>query len=160
MTSTSTPSAPASQPARGSRASRGFTLVEILIVVVILAILAAIVVPNFSSAGENTRENSTKMNLFRIRTQIEIFREHHNGQPPALATFAEEMTMASNVDRETAAPGTDGYRFGPYLMAIPINPYFPGNDVSDGDAEASAWYYNEATGEFRANHNATARAEW
>lgn len=143
-----------------SGTDRGFTLVEILIVVVILAILAAIVIPNFTDAGETTRENSTKMNLFRIRTQIEIYREQHDGVLPTLAEFGDQMTLASDVDGNTAAPGTDGYRFGPYLMSIPVNPHFPGNDISDGAAGTSAWYYDQTTGDFRANHDATARDEW
>ena len=48
----------------------GFTLVELLIVVVILA---TIVVPQFLSAIDESRKNTLKINLHRVRTQIEVY---------------------------------------------------------------------------------------
>ena len=42
-------------------ARRGFTLVELLIVVVILGILATIVIPQFSNASQQARENTSRM---------------------------------------------------------------------------------------------------
>lgn len=134
-----------------------FTLVEILIVVVILGILAAIVVPQFTRAAEQTRENSVKMNLFRIRTQIEIYKEHHGGPP---TDFVAQMTRATNADGEDADPGTANYPFGPYLTAIPVNAFNGEDTISDGEVESSGWYYNATTGEFRANHEEVARLAW
>lgn len=46
---------------------KGFTLVEILIVVVILGILAAIVIPQFTNASEEAKQNSLRSNLQSIR---------------------------------------------------------------------------------------------
>jgi general secretion pathway protein G len=139
---------------------RGFTLVEILIVVVILAILAAIVVPQFTRAAEETRENSVKMNLFRIRTQIEIYKEHHHGMPPTShETFEAQMTLATNVDGQTAAVGTDGFHWGPYLTSIPVNPFTGTSNITDGEpGDTIAWYYDGTTGDFRANHDEAARS--
>jgi type II secretion system protein G len=133
---------------------RAFTLVEILIVVVILGILAAIVVPQFTSAAATTRENSTKMDLHRMRIQLELYKEQHNGSYPSLANFVEQMTLASNALGVTAPVGTSGYPLGPYITAVPVNPRLPSNSVSDGAIGSSGWYYNEATGELRANDSA------
>jgi len=132
--------------------SGGFTLVEILIVVVILGILAALVVPQFSSAAASSRENSTKMSLFRIREQLEFYKQEHNGQYPPLATFPAQMTQASQADHTTAVPGTAGFGLGPYLRDIPINP-FTANDVVDATAVGAnkGWFYDENSGIFRAN---------
>ncbi len=144
---------------RGQRPAvrRAFTLVEILIVVFILGILAALVIPQFTSAAATSRENSTRMDLHRIRVQIEIYIQQHDGQPPTLAEFAKQMTMASNAQGQTAAVGTEGYRFGPYIQSVPINPHTGTRDIGDGDVGTSAWYYNETTGEFRANDSAESR---
>jgi general secretion pathway protein G len=144
----------------GTRPSAGFTLVEVLIVVVILGILAAIVVPQFTSAAEATREGSTQMDLNRIRTQIEIYRAQHNDTPPSLAAFEDQMTQASDKLGNTAAPGSAGYDLGPYIRSVPINKFTGANTVSNGSVGSSDWYYEESTGDFRANHDATARDEW
>jgi general secretion pathway protein G len=133
-----------------------FTLVEILIVVFILGILAALVIPQFTSAAATSRENSIKMDLHRLRVQIEIYIQQHDGKPPTLAEFTQQMTMA-NAQGQTAAVGTPGYTLGPYIQTVPVNPNTSTRDVGDGDVGTSAWYYNENTGEFRANDSAETR---
>jgi len=134
----------------------GFTLVEILLVVVILAILAAIVVPQFTHAASQSRENAIKMDLFRIRTQIEVYREQHNGNVPTLALFREQLTQPTDVNGLTEG----SLRFGPYIREIPNNPETGTNDVTaDDPAPDKAWYYDESDGTFCANHSADAR-EW
>ena len=143
-----------------TRKRRGFTLVEVLIVVVILGILAIIVIPQFSNASQASKENSTKMDLHRIRTQLEIYKQQHTSTHPTLVNFENSMTQASDLLGNTAPNGTPGYRFGPYLRFIPRNKYTNDNTISDGAVGTSGWYYNETTGEFRANHEATARTDW
>lgn len=143
---------------RRPRAARAFTLVEILIVVTILGILAAIVVPQFVSANSESRDSAMLMNLNRIRTQLQIYQSQHNGDFPTLADFTNQMTLSSDVHGNTAAVGTSGYPYGPYLQTIPINPWIPSNSISTGALGSSGWYYNEATGEFRPNDTARTAA--
>lgn len=137
---------------------RAFTLVEILIVVVILGILAAIVIPQFTSASETSRESALQQDLFRLRQQIELYKHHHNGEPPTLANFIDQMTLASDTDGDTAARGTAGYPHGPYLPAMPANPFTDTVPLGDGAVGSSAWYYNEDTGEISPNDSAEHRA--
>jgi general secretion pathway protein G len=136
------------------RKRRGFTLVEVLIVVIILGILAAIVVPQFSSASTDAKLSALKTNLQTIRSQIQMYKLQHNDTLPALNTFVEQMTLASKIDGATAALGSAGYNLGPYLQAIPNNPYTNTNTVGAGEIGSSAWYYDATTGTFRANHHA------
>lgn len=138
------------------RSAGGFTLVEILIVVVLLAILAAMVLPQFTSATEQTRENTLNTNLQRIRQQIELYRHHHHGRYPSVENFVDQLTKASNAAGQVGAANAD-YRYGPYVNHIPDNPYTNGNTVSDGDVATSDWYYNPDTGDFHANHTEAAR---
>ena len=49
------------------RNNKGFTLVEILIVVIILGILAAIVIPQFTNASNDARNNSVASTLQTLR---------------------------------------------------------------------------------------------
>ena len=133
------------------RPSKAFTLVEVLIVVIILGILAAIVVPQFTNASSDAKLSALKTNLQTIRAQIQLYKLQHNDVFPALATFAEQMTLASKTDGSTAPIGTAGFDLGPYLQTLPANPYTNANTIGSGAVGTSAWYYDDTTGTFRAN---------
>lgn len=133
---------------------RAFTLVEVLIVVIVLGILAAVVVPQFSSASDDANVSALTTNLQTIRSQIELYRLQHNSTYPTLASFTAQMTGKTSV---SGAVGTD---YGPYLLKIPPNPMTGTATVTnEAFGAGKGWYYNETTGEFRANHDdATDRA--
>jgi general secretion pathway protein G len=129
------------------RCREGFTLVEILIVVIILGILAAIVIPQFSNASANARASMLADNLRIMRTQVMVFKAQHNSvspgypggeatQAPTEAAFVDHITLASKPTCETAAPGTAGYIYGPYMTKFPENPINGKTSVrvlADGD---------------------------
>lgn len=115
----------------------GFTLVEILIVVVILGILAAIVIPQFSNASQEASVNRIRADLQTMRSQIELYKIQHLGNPPAEGTFLAQMTAQTDV---SGAAGTD---FGPYLQSIPVNAFTNSADIANADpADGSiGWVY-------------------
>ena len=141
------------------RANRAFTLVEILVVVVILGILAGIVLPQFSSAAGDSKDSALQQNLFRMRQQIELYKQEHNGSYPSLANFIDQMTLASDQAGNTAAIGTAGYPLGPYLQKMPRNPFTDTIPIGDGAVGTSAWYYDESTGHLAPN-DSTERRDW
>ena len=109
------------------KAVKGFTLVEILIVVVILGILAAIVIPQFTSASTEAKESALVSDLQAVRSQIELYKIHHNDNLPGTqgVDFVTAMTSKTNQDGVVdTSGGTDPtFRFGPYMRVIPINPF-------------------------------------
>ena len=126
----------------------GFTLVEILIVVIILGILAAIVIPQFTQASNDARVSSLTSNLQTVRSQLELYKVQHLDAYPSLAAFTTQMTGQTKID------GTAGTDFGPYMRAIPANPFTNTNTVGNGAVGSSAWKYDAATGTFTANDTA------
>ena len=126
-------------------ANRAFTLVEILIVVMILGILAAVVIPQFSDASEDANLSSLTMNLKIIREQTELYKLQHNGEYPKQNKFEEKMTESTDIN------GDSGSDFGPYLLTIPTNPYNNDENVKKNFNGSSGWYFNDTTGDFRAN---------
>src|SRR5215203_4279561 len=64
------------------RRTSAFTLIEILIVIVILGILAMIVIPQFSNASIQARENTLKDDLRFLRLQVQVFAAQHRDTPP------------------------------------------------------------------------------
>jgi general secretion pathway protein G len=146
------------------RAKNGFTLVEILIVVIILGILAAIVVPQFTDASTQAKISSIKSDLQTIRSQIELYKAQHNPTLPApgAVTFDSSMThkttLAGVVDDANGA-------YGPYLQAIPVNPYNNLNTVRKDSTAAGAnthgWRFSSTgatAGAFQSDYDATTAA--
>ena len=151
-----------------------FTLVELLLVVVILGILAAVAIPQFSDSSNEARASSLQSNLAVMRQAIEYYRTNHNGKypgypaaggAPTAVEASNQLTLASRADGSTAAPGTAGFGFGPYLReAVPANPI---NGlatiliVADGDTfkaadDSTGWIYQPLTGRLRANSTGNA----
>jgi general secretion pathway protein G len=89
-----------------------FTLIEVLIVVIIMAILAATIIPQFSSTTSDAKKSSVLFNLQTIRSQIEMYKAHHNGLVPTFANFSDQMTKATDIDGNAA--GTN-LVYGPYI---------------------------------------------
>jgi general secretion pathway protein G len=144
------------------RKNKGFTLVEILIVVVILGILAAIVIPQFSDASTESKLSSCRSSLQSLRSQIQLFMIQHQDTPPALATFAADMTTETEVDAAATAGDSSGNEVGPYIMQVPFNPWNESQTVAAADAVGVGWVYNETTGDIyvgKADATAAVQAE-
>ncbi len=139
--------------------TRGFTLVEILIVVVILAILAAIVIPQFTEASDQARANALIDDLRTIRSQIQLYTVQHRDTLPT-NQLVNQLTRWSTISGATRTRPSATYRFGPYVQAFPKNPISGISTVRfrtlasqtfSPQAADGGWWYNTATGEFRAN---------
>ena len=150
---------------------KGFSLVEILIVVIILGVLAAIVIPQFSNATASARASMLADTLRIMRTQVMVFKSQHNsvspgypgGEPaqtPTEAAFTAHITQASTAFCVTAAPGTAGYPYGPYMRQLPQNPIngkknvlivVDGADFPAVPSNQFGWVYQPSTLTFRAD---------
>jgi general secretion pathway protein G len=96
---------------------KAFTLIEILIVVVILGILAAIVVPQFTSATQDSQAGNLKTQLSTLQRQIELYYAKNNDYP----NFAGEAWGTT-----TDATSMIG---GQYVKEAPKNPAGPLTDA-------------------------------
>ena len=130
-----------------------FSLIELLVIVVLLSTLA-IVVPHISGAGEQTKSSSLGSDLLRVRSKIELYKFHHDGQLPAAsgetsADFLRRMTT------QTDSEGEPGLEFGPYLEDLPVNPFNNSDTIRVDGAAAGAniggWRFDTMTGAFQAD---------
>ena len=143
------------------RRRNAFTLIEVLIVVIIMAVLAATIIPQFSSSTNDAKNSSTVFNLHTIRSQIEMYKVHHQGLVPVLATFAAQMTQPTDVNGSTTGTTTT-LIYGPYFQGqVPTNPWTSTNTIvtvatpgtaPTGPADTtSGWQYDATTGGFYPN---------
>lgn len=110
---------------------KGFTLVEILIVVVILGILAAIVIPQFTNASTAAKASSVTSQLQTVRSQVELYKNQHNGDEPDLVTDWTQFTGYTDIDGDVAAAKNQatGHIYGPYMQQPAKNPFNGSSDV-------------------------------
>ncbi len=144
---------------RKSAAGRvAVNLTEVLIVCAFLGVLAWVVVPQFSSAAGDVKRGALTNSLSIVRSALEVYRVQHGGRYPAQRSLREQLTQVSRPDGATSATFAPEYMLGPYLQDIPCNPYTLTNSVGVGPVGTSAWFYDETTGEFRANDSEENRA--
>ena len=128
----------ASKIVRKSRLSKGFTLVEILIVVIILGILAAVVIPQFTNASNDARNNSLRSQLQSIRSQIELYKLQHGDALPNLVGGGVAPGDGTNWAPLTGTSTFGGQTFGPYMQSAPKNPLNQNSNVVNGNGTAAS----------------------
>ncbi len=128
----------------------------IVVVWIAICILAAVATPQFTEAGYVAKASTVWSELKTMRSQIELYKTHHNGNLPGLlgtATFKQAMTQSTDI---WGNPGTD---YGPYVQKIPTNP-FNGLDTVDVSAmsvigdDSHGWNFHPITGTFNADDSA------
>ncbi|MDX2017033.1 MAG: prepilin-type N-terminal cleavage/methylation domain-containing protein [Planctomycetota bacterium] len=103
------------------RVRKGFTLVEILIVVVILGILAAIVVPQFTSATNQSRAGNVRAQLRSLENQLELHRARTGQYPAVGADFWNDLITAG------------------LLKTAPVNPVNNSSSVAAAAGATTGW---------------------
>lgn len=145
---------PATEPEK-----QGFTMMEFLILIVILVIIAAITVPRFSRAAEEAKLADLVSKLQMVRSQIELYKVQHRDLLPGQKVPGGDILEHDFVKAMTVRDSDD---MGPYIKKIPCNLYLDDSDKRDAvtcvnnvDAnpkgtEGTGWWFNAATGQFRA----------
>ncbi|MBM4103411.1 MAG: hypothetical protein FJ263_05075 [Planctomycetes bacterium] len=138
------------------------TWLEIAIGAAVLLTVAAAAVPHFSQAAGQGRLEEMSDTLHLVRCTIELYRTEHNGLLPGQQK-AGQFVLPSDFIRELTSPDTKG-EF-PYFQRFPENPFIRCDDsrntvtcVNDPNVlpdgtEGTAWWFNAATGQFRACDN-------
>jgi prepilin-type N-terminal cleavage/methylation domain-containing protein len=136
-----------------------FSMMELVIVMVIIGILAAIAIPRMGGGAENAKVQALQASLQEVRNRIEVYKAEHEGKIPDLQ-FVAQMTQYTDVLGNVSDKPAPKFLFGPYLNAIPKNPYSGLDTVrfltSAGESGGArsvdrGWTYNVVTGEFAAD---------
>jgi general secretion pathway protein G len=135
------------------------TWLEIAIGVAVLIGVSMTVVPRFTQAADRQRLEGLSDTLQLVRCNIDLYRAEHNGLLPGQKGPGQSVAPMDFV-RELTMPESDGHFH--YFQRFPDNPFIDGSDCrntvtcvngptlhSDGK-EGTAWWFNAATGEFRA----------
>ena len=130
-----------------------FSLIELLLVLVILGVLAAVVVPKFTSRGEDARKQAAKSTINQMGVALDMF-ENDNGRYPTTEEGLGALLQAPQA--------MDATWKGPYLknqQTVPADPWnrpfvyrYPGShnekeydlsslgpDGSESDDDISNW---------------------
>lgn len=111
------------------RFRRGFSLIELVIVVVIIGVITAIAIPRMSSARERAQAAAVSDGVAKIDTAIQLYKAEHLGRNPCQdvdGSISYDSTLLRDrlIGRSTSSGAVAADApFGPYLQAIPKNPF-------------------------------------
>ena len=132
----------------------GISLSETLVLTLLLGILASVIIPNISGVGPGSRPSTLARDLLKMRSQIECYKRHHNGQLPA-GRGESFNSFLCRMARTTNADGDPGVEFGPYLRRLSVNPFNGCRTVRVDGAVAgtniAGWRFDTRTGAFQAD---------
>jgi hypothetical protein len=124
------------------------SFIQAVIIAVVLGMVARTVVPAFTRAGTDKALCDLIDRLESMRTALDLYRVHHNGQLPPCGSFKIFE----------AAITTEAGRYRPYLNEIPVNPFNGLNTVRfDGEPAGSGktgWRLDTKTGVLAADNDA------
>ena len=109
---------------------------------IIMAVLAATIIPQFADSTTDAKLSALQYNVHSLRSQVELYKMHDGSYPATLS----------------ALTGTTADGFGPYVDAVPENPFNNSSDeaavaaVPTGpNASGEGWLYMKSTGQIWAN---------
>ena len=120
-----------------------FTLVEVLIVVIILGILAAAIIPQFTSAADSSRENSTAIVAKAMSRKLSVLKAETGLYPASItASMFEGLAIPRNALFTTVTDPSFAVETDVAILHPAIKTSDPANDV--------VWWYNSGNGIVRA----------
>lgn len=131
-----------------------FTVVNAVMLAVVIAIAGGIGVPLIEKVSGRAKRVALLENLRTLRSQIELYKAEHGGEPPALyQNTLPQLIRATNAEGIPGEPGSK-YPYGPYLCGgVPVNPLTGCSIVTPTatfpPAAASGtggWIYHQPTG--------------
>ncbi len=141
------------------RSPWGFSLIELVIVVVIIGIIGAIAVPRMSRGAKGASDSAVSANLTVLRNALDLYSTEHGGAYPTFANMPNALLQYTD-STAAATPGAKSATniYGPYIRAIPKLPVGANKGLATftataptATAAAAGWYYDDATGTFKAN---------
>jgi prepilin-type N-terminal cleavage/methylation domain-containing protein len=149
----------------GGTTPAAFSLVELVLVIVIIGIVAAIAIPRFAQSTMRSRAHQVAMNLKILNEAIDRYHADHGNYPgpnledETITQNGEQLIFRTNpagcTEQETCF--TVNLVYGPYLRAIPDNPFVdesfpvytsgnPFNPEDGGILDLTGWYFDHETG--------------
>lgn len=140
-----------------TKSKRGFSLVELVIVIVIIGVIAAIAVPRISRGAAGAGASALRADLHVLRNALDMYSAEHGGDYPAVLTFEAQLTQYTDDSGATSTTKDSQYKYGPYLIAVPVLKVGDGKGSKTVAAAAGAgvgWVYTVASGSIKANAGA------
>ncbi|NOS99480.1 MAG: prepilin-type N-terminal cleavage/methylation domain-containing protein, partial [Phycisphaerales bacterium] len=100
--------------------TRGFSLVELVIVIVIIGVIAAIAVPRISRGAAGAGASALRGDLHVLRNALDMYSAEHGSTYPAILTFEAQLTQFTSDAGATSVTKDATYKYGPYLVAVPV----------------------------------------